>query len=126
MGISSSNWAISDKAESCSALRGGASPNGGWSEGQLTDSGRWVRNTIRGGGAPSPGGGGDCDCDCSWASGATCGLDDGSHCHACCCASRCNCDCSWASGATCGYDDGSSCHACCCSSLLSVNQTTVI
>jgi len=96
-GISSSNWAISDKAESCSALRGGASPNGGWSEGQLTDSGRWVRNTIRGGGAPAPSGGGGCACDCSWASGATCGYDDGSH-----------------------------CHACCCNSVLSVNQTTIV
>jgi len=46
-GISSSNWAVSDKAEACSALRGGASPGGGWSDGQLTESGRWVRNTIR-------------------------------------------------------------------------------
>jgi len=94
--ISSTNWAISDKAESCSALSGGASPNGGWSEGQLTDSGRWVRNTIRCGGAPAP---------------------DGSH---------CGCDCSWACGTNCGFDDGSHCHACCCNSLLSANQTTVV
>jgi aryl-phospho-beta-D-glucosidase BglC (GH1 family) len=45
--ISDSNWAVSDKAESCSALHGGASTSGGWSEGDLTESGNWVRNSIR-------------------------------------------------------------------------------
>merc|ERR1712187_1006466 len=28
---------------------------------------------------------GGCDCDCSWASGSTCGHDDGSCCFGCCC-----------------------------------------
>jgi endoglucanase len=45
--ISDSNWAISNKEESCSALRGGASGSGGWSEGDLTESGAWVRNSIQ-------------------------------------------------------------------------------
>ncbi|CAK0841057.1 unnamed protein product [Prorocentrum cordatum] len=45
--ISDSNWAISNKEESCSALRGGASGSGGWSEGDLTESGSWVRRSIR-------------------------------------------------------------------------------
>jgi endoglucanase len=48
-GISSTNWAIEDKAESCAALTGGASSSGGWSDSQLTESGLWVRNTIRAG-----------------------------------------------------------------------------
>merc|ERR1711933_170212 len=30
---------------------------------------------------------GGCDCDCSWASGSTCGNDDGSCCFGCCCGS---------------------------------------
>jgi len=46
--ISDANWAISDKAESCSALQGGASATGGWPENQLTQSGAFVRNSIRG------------------------------------------------------------------------------
>jgi hypothetical protein len=45
--ISDSNWAVSNKEESCSALRGGASGSGGWSEGDLTESGAWVRNSIQ-------------------------------------------------------------------------------
>ncbi|CAK0905154.1 unnamed protein product [Prorocentrum cordatum] len=45
--ISDSNWAISNKEESCSALRGGASGSGGWSEADLTESGSWVRSSIR-------------------------------------------------------------------------------
>ncbi|CAK0898770.1 unnamed protein product [Prorocentrum cordatum] len=45
--ISDSNWAVSNKEESCSALRGGASGSGGWSEGDLSESGNWVRNSIR-------------------------------------------------------------------------------
>lgn len=46
-GISSTNWAIEDKSESCAALRAGASTSGGWSDSVLTQSGQWVRNTIR-------------------------------------------------------------------------------
>jgi len=50
-GISSTNWAIEDKWESCAALTSGASSSGGWSDSQLTESGRWVRDTIRGHGS---------------------------------------------------------------------------
>jgi aryl-phospho-beta-D-glucosidase BglC (GH1 family) len=45
--ISDSNWGVSDKEESCSALRPGASGSGGWSEGEITESGSFVRNDIR-------------------------------------------------------------------------------
>jgi endoglucanase len=45
--ISDANWAVSDKAEACSALREGASESGHWSEGELTESGAFVRNSIR-------------------------------------------------------------------------------
>merc|ERR1712241_390336 len=63
--IGDANWAVSDKSEACSALQPGASGNGGWS--QLTDSGRFVRGSIRGDGGGTPGGccrfGADCgDC----------------------------------------------------------------
>merc|ERR1719296_690557 len=45
--ISDSNWGVSDKEESCSALRPGASGSGGWSGGDITESGSFVRNDIR-------------------------------------------------------------------------------
>merc|ERR1712151_1375313 len=45
--ISDVNWAISDKAESCSALVDGASRHGGWAEYQLTPSGVFVRASLR-------------------------------------------------------------------------------
>lgn len=45
--ISDANWAISDKSESCSALRAGAPPRGNWQLGQLTDSGRFVRDSLQ-------------------------------------------------------------------------------
>merc|ERR1712151_332310 len=45
--ISDVNWAISDKAESCSALVDGASRHGGWAGYQLTPSGVFVRASLR-------------------------------------------------------------------------------
>jgi len=44
--ISDANWAISDKDESCSALQPHASPTGGWQQNQLTESGRFVRDSL--------------------------------------------------------------------------------
>ncbi|WP_438008800.1 glycoside hydrolase family 5 protein [Sorangium sp. So ce321] len=44
--ISWLNWSIVDKAEACAALRSGASAGGPWADGQLTDSGRWVKGKI--------------------------------------------------------------------------------
>ncbi|SIS50053.1 endoglucanase [Zobellia uliginosa] len=44
--ISWCNWSIADKEESSAALRPGASGQGGWSESQLTQSGRMVRAEI--------------------------------------------------------------------------------
>jgi endoglucanase len=45
--ISDANWAISDKAESCSALNPGASATGGWPASQLSQSGAWVRSGLQ-------------------------------------------------------------------------------
>lgn len=45
--ISDANWAVSNKGESASALRSGASVNGGWGPGDLTTSGAWVRASLR-------------------------------------------------------------------------------
>ena len=45
--ISWMNWSVGDKSESSAALQSGASGSGGWSLGQLTPSGTWVRNAIR-------------------------------------------------------------------------------
>jgi len=47
-GISDANWAVSDKSESCSALRPGASASGNWQPSRdLTPSGSFVRESIR-------------------------------------------------------------------------------
>ncbi|MBK9578863.1 MAG: cellulase family glycosylhydrolase [Fibrobacteres bacterium] len=45
-GISWANWSLSDKAESSAALTGGASTNGGWNDGNLTASGKYVKGKI--------------------------------------------------------------------------------
>jgi len=72
--ISHANWAVSDKVEAASALRPGASANGGWTNGDLTPSGNWIRNVLRGGG----GEGGCCrfGADCG-----DCGEDGTGWCH---------------------------------------------
>merc|ERR1719210_100534 len=44
--ISDANWAISDKAEACAALKKGASGSGGWSASQLSTSGLFVRKSL--------------------------------------------------------------------------------
>jgi endoglucanase len=45
-GISWTNWAISDKAETCAALDG-AGTSGGWSSSDLSASGAFVRDELR-------------------------------------------------------------------------------
>ncbi|WP_208231315.1 cellulase family glycosylhydrolase [Brenneria izadpanahii] len=47
-GISWVNWSLSDKAEVSSALAPGASPSGGWTDADLTASGKFVRKQILG------------------------------------------------------------------------------
>jgi len=82
--ISSANWGVYDKAgEQNAALNAGANSDGGWGMDQLTQSGRWVRDYIRGdGGSPSPsppGGSGGCcrfGADCG-----DCGDDGTGWCH---------------------------------------------
>jgi len=73
-GVSHANWAVSDKNEACSALQPGAPANGGWSDGQLTDSGRYMKGAISGG----VGSGGCCrfGADCG-----DCGEDGTGWCH---------------------------------------------
>lgn len=46
-GLSHLNWSITDKAEGSAALKPGASGRGGWGEGQLTPSGRLLRDRLR-------------------------------------------------------------------------------
>ena len=43
-GLTHLNWAVSDKNEGASMLRRGASSHGGWSERDLTPSGRLARD----------------------------------------------------------------------------------
>jgi endoglucanase len=44
--ISWVNWSIVDKGEASAAIVGGVSDTGGWSEDQLTESGRLIRNRL--------------------------------------------------------------------------------
>lgn len=46
-GISYCNWSICNKDETCSVLRPGTSANGNWSESDLTENGKWMRNWLR-------------------------------------------------------------------------------
>lgn len=46
-GISYCNWSICNKDETCSVLRPGTSANGNWSESDLTENGKWMRNWFR-------------------------------------------------------------------------------
>jgi endoglucanase len=41
------NWSVSDKKESSAALLPGANPLGGWSDGEISPSGRFIREMIR-------------------------------------------------------------------------------
>lgn len=55
--ISWVNWSLADKDESSAALLPGASTTGGWTDAQLSESGKWVRDQIRqatGGGSGNP------------------------------------------------------------------------
>jgi len=52
--ISDANWAISDKEEACAALRPGSSPQGNWDVSRLTESGAFIRTSIRSRGSFSP------------------------------------------------------------------------
>jgi len=45
--ISWVNWSVADKVEATAALKPGASPNGGWSESQITPSGKLVRGELQ-------------------------------------------------------------------------------
>jgi endoglucanase len=47
--ISWANWSVNDKAESASALKPGANPNGGWTAADLTVSGEYVKKKIMAG-----------------------------------------------------------------------------
>ncbi|OKP95466.1 cellulase family glycosylhydrolase [Paenibacillus sp. P46E] len=53
--LSWTNWSLCDKTEASAALAPGASPYGGWSDGQLTASGKFVRDQIKSETPPSDG-----------------------------------------------------------------------
>lgn len=53
--ISNANWALDDANEGSAALAPGASSTGGWANWDLTDSGKLVREMIRGWPAITPG-----------------------------------------------------------------------
>eukprot|EP00927_Polykrikos_kofoidii_P027055 TRINITY_DN23948_c0_g1_i1.p1 TRINITY_DN23948_c0_g1~~TRINITY_DN23948_c0_g1_i1.p1 ORF type:complete len:1396 (+),score=196.49 TRINITY_DN23948_c0_g1_i1:73-4260(+) len=55
--ISSANWAVSDKDESCSLLRPGANPSGDWPLDQISPAGKFIRSYMRGELKSPPGGG---------------------------------------------------------------------
>lgn len=46
-GISWANWSIVDKGEASAALKSNVSAEGGWTEENLTASGKWIRNRLR-------------------------------------------------------------------------------
>lgn len=46
-GLSYCNWSICNKDETCSVLRPGTSANGNWSESDLTENGKWMRNWLK-------------------------------------------------------------------------------
>ncbi|RYG22605.1 glycoside hydrolase family 5 protein, partial [bacterium] len=47
-GLSHCNWSVADKVETASIIKPGASPTGGWKDDQLTESGKLVRDIVRG------------------------------------------------------------------------------
>ena len=47
LNISYCNWALADKQETCCVINPGAGAGGNWSEGQLTESGKWIRNWFK-------------------------------------------------------------------------------
>merc|ERR1712178_405796 len=77
--ISNAMWGVYDKdSEAWAIVHQGASPSGHWSDGQITNSGHFVRAYFEGKPQPSPSPGpspspavkhcaarGGCDCDCS-------------------------------------------------------------
>ena len=46
--VSNCNWSVADKAETASIVKPGASPTGGWKATDLTESGKLVRDVVRG------------------------------------------------------------------------------
>ena len=73
-GISTANWALDDKDESCAALKPGANPKGGWKESDQTESGKWVYEWLSGKAPLKP----DVVGCCTW-SGEAC-KEDGGYC----------------------------------------------
>ncbi len=47
LNISYCNWALADKQETCCVINPGAGANGNWSENNLTESGKWIRNWFK-------------------------------------------------------------------------------
>jgi len=86
--ISDANWAVADKEEACAALRPGASCSGNWGASELTESGTWMRNSLRAfsglsselGGSGSGSSSGSCAADDEDCSAARCCATAGKTC----------------------------------------------
>lgn len=46
LNISYCNWALANKNETCCAILSSSGANGGWTENQLSESGKWIRNRF--------------------------------------------------------------------------------
>ncbi|MBR6381817.1 MAG: cellulase family glycosylhydrolase [Lachnospiraceae bacterium] len=46
-GISYCNWALANKAETCCVISSGTDKTSDWSESELSESGKWIRNWFR-------------------------------------------------------------------------------
>lgn len=47
LNISYCNWALANKNETCCAIGSWAGANGNWSDSELTESGKWIRNWFK-------------------------------------------------------------------------------
>lgn len=109
--ISNAMWGIYDKdSEAWAIVHQGANPHGSWGDSDMTATGHFSKAYLTG--APAPP-----------------GPSPGPSTKTCTARGGCACDCAWAGPNTCGYDDGSCCHGCCCSSYVlsrAVNSTLLV
>lgn len=47
LNVSYCNWALANKNETCCAITGSGGANGNWSDSQLSESGRWIKNWFK-------------------------------------------------------------------------------
>ncbi len=47
LNVSYCNWALANKNETCCAITGSGGANGNWTDDQLSESGKWIRNRFK-------------------------------------------------------------------------------